>query len=295
MITKAFIPHADKYHDHKSIHPPKPPMSQQADLQSTMTTIGITGGIGSGKSYVAHLLTTEFAVPVFDCDTEAKRLMTDDPAVRSSLIATFGPAIYLPDGTLNRPLLADLIFRQHHAPAINAIVHPAVRRRFESWREQQQTSAEASPNPNAEASPNPNAEAQPKANPIPDANAEAQPTAEPKAQPSPNAEAQPTANPSPNASAEAKPMALPPAVAIESAILVESGFTDLCDQVWLVTAPESLRIERAMLRDNAPRSSIQARIAAQSPDSALRQHATHIIHNDTTADLLAQIRAAITN
>ena len=222
-----------------------------------MTTIGITGGIGSGKSYVAHLLTTEFAVPVFDCDTEAKRLMTDDPAVRSSLIATFGPAIYLPDGTLNRPLLADLIFRQHHAPTINAIVHPAVRRRFETWREQQQTNAEASPNHNAEASPNASAEA------------------------------------SPNANAEAKPMALPPAVAIESAILVESGFTDLCDQVWLVTAPEPLRIERAMLRDNATRTSIQARIATQSPDSALRQHATHIIHNDTTADLLTQIRAAI--
>ena len=240
-----------------------------------MTTIGITGGIGSGKSYVARLLATEFAVPVFDCDTEAKRLMTDDPAVRSSLIAAFGPAIYLPDGTLDRPLLADLIFRRRRAPEVNASVHPAVRRRFEAWLEEQQTNAKAKPmaNPGTETQPNPeaNAEAQPKANESP---------APAEAKPSPNA--------------EAKPMALPPAVAIESAILVESGFTDLCDQVWLVTAPEPLRIERAMRRDNAPRSSIQARIAAQTPDSALRQHATHIIRNDATADLLAQIREAIT-
>lgn len=96
-------------------------------------TIGITGGIGSGKSYVARWLTRQYQIPVYDCDREAKRLMTSD-VLRPALIDLLGQDAYLPDGQLNKPLLADYVFRDAaHQAAINAIVHPEVKNDFRRW------------------------------------------------------------------------------------------------------------------------------------------------------------------
>ena len=100
-----------------------------------MTTIGITGGIGSGKSVVSALFRVS-GVPVYDADSESKRLLATSSDIRRSLTALLGPAIYRPDdGTLDRALMASLIFRDADLlRRVNAIIHPAVGRHFDDWR-----------------------------------------------------------------------------------------------------------------------------------------------------------------
>lgn len=96
--------------------------------------LGITGGIGAGKSYVSHLLTKVFGIPVYDCDSAAKRLMATSDGLRARLTALLGNDAYLPDGTLNRPVVASYLFAdKDHASRINAIVHPAVKDDFLCW------------------------------------------------------------------------------------------------------------------------------------------------------------------
>lgn len=95
--------------------------------------IGITGGIGSGKSYVSNILRQRFNIPVYDCDAEAKRLTATDEEIRQKLIQLVGPEIF--DGhELVRKRLADYLFADpEHASRVNAIIHPAVLRDFEEW------------------------------------------------------------------------------------------------------------------------------------------------------------------
>ena len=100
--------------------------------------IGITGGIGSGKSYVARMLTQHFGIPVYDCDSRAKSLMTTSPAIRRQLTALVGADAYQPDGQLNRQLLSHYLFSDSlHASCVNAIVHPAVKSDFLAWASRQ--------------------------------------------------------------------------------------------------------------------------------------------------------------
>ena len=172
-------------------------------------TIGITGGIGSGKSYVARWLTRQYQIPVYDCDREAKRLMTSD-VLRPALIDLLGSDVYLPDGQLNKPLLADYVFRDAaHQAAINAIVHPEVKNDFRRWAD-----------------------------------------------------------------------ARGGLVAIESAILVEAGFTDVVDVLIAVEAPLDLRLQRVAQRDGATPAQTSARIGRQLEDEARRAAADYVIIND---------------
>ena len=98
-----------------------------------MKTIGITGGIGSGKSYVSNLLRQKFGIPVYDCDKEAKRLTAEDEEIRQRLIALVGPEVFA-GGGLNKQLLADYLFADvEHASAVNAIIHPVVLKDFVEW------------------------------------------------------------------------------------------------------------------------------------------------------------------
>ena len=93
--------------------------------------VGITGGIGSGKSYVCRVL-KEQGIEVFDCDSEAKRLMRNSPELRQQLTALIGPETYTPEGILNKAAVAKfLLASPSNAKAIDAIVHPAVFRDFE--------------------------------------------------------------------------------------------------------------------------------------------------------------------
>lgn len=97
-------------------------------------TIGITGGIGSGKSVVSRVLRCN-GYYVYDCDTEAKRLMTRNIEVRNILIDTLGSHIYTEDGFLNRRYLSKLLFEKKDArDIVNGIVHKAVREDIEAKR-----------------------------------------------------------------------------------------------------------------------------------------------------------------
>lgn len=94
--------------------------------------IGITGGIGSGKSTVCRLL-ADMGVPVYDSDARAKALMNENEALRVALIETFGDECYNAKG-LNRAYLASRVFGNEDALSqLNAIVHPAVREDFRAW------------------------------------------------------------------------------------------------------------------------------------------------------------------
>lgn len=101
-----------------------------------MYKVGVTGGIGSGKSTVCRLF-AERGVAVYDSDTQAKRLMEESEALRAALVGTFGEECYA-DGRLNRRYLAARVFGDAAALArLNALVHPAVREDFRAWAERQ--------------------------------------------------------------------------------------------------------------------------------------------------------------
>ena len=100
-----------------------------------MKSIGVTGGIGSGKTTVCRIL-EELGARVFYADPEARRLMEEDPGVRAEIIAAFGPESYEGE-KLNRPYLASKVFGDPEKVArINGIVHPRVFEAFEQAKEQ---------------------------------------------------------------------------------------------------------------------------------------------------------------
>ena len=93
--------------------------------------IGITGGIGSGKSYVCKKLEAR-GIQVYDCDSAAKRLIRTSPEIHERLTALIGPEAYDSKGSLNKGAVAKfLLASEENAKAIDAIVHPAVFRDFE--------------------------------------------------------------------------------------------------------------------------------------------------------------------
>jgi len=103
-----------------------------------MKKIGITGGIGSGKTIVCEVFKL-LGVAVFHADDEARNLQNNDLQIKKRLIVHFGKQIYLPDGMLDRKKLAGLVFTDTKALAeLNAIVHPAVRKSFLKWAENHQ-------------------------------------------------------------------------------------------------------------------------------------------------------------
>ena len=180
--------------------------------------LGITGGIGSGKSYVAQMLQACWDVPVYDCDSEAKRLTAESDDIRTALTQLVGDHLWQ-QGQMQKPVLATYLFASpEHAAQVNAIIHPAVRRDFLRWADAHSRS---------------------------------------------------------------------PVVAIESAILCESGFHTLVDSILLVDAPLEVRLQRAMLRDGASRQQVMARMARQDSAQA-RQLARFTVINDGGGDRLLQ-------
>ncbi|TZF85006.1 dephospho-CoA kinase [Pedobacter sp. BS3] len=101
-----------------------------------MLKIGITGGIGSGKSTVSKLFEL-LGIPVFYADTAAKTVMQTDSILVDAIKTTFGEAAYT-NGQLNRKYLANIVFNdEQQLLKLNALVHPAVFRAFDTWVLQQ--------------------------------------------------------------------------------------------------------------------------------------------------------------
>lgn len=104
-----------------------------------MMKVGITGGIGSGKSTVCRLFAQK-GIAVYDSDAAAKRLMQEDGALRRQLAGRFGEGTFR-DGVLDRAYLAGIVFADLQALAdLNALVHPVVMRDFDAWAARQEGS-----------------------------------------------------------------------------------------------------------------------------------------------------------
>lgn len=187
-----------------------------------MIRVGLTGGIGSGKSTVCRLF-EELGIQCYDCDSRAKWLMQNDEQLRKELIALFGEAVYGTDGQLDRARLAAEVFgNSERLAALNGAVHPAVGRDWERWCKERED--------------------------------------------------------------EGATYAI-----MESAILFDCGFDSKVDRTVAVSAPEELRIERAVERDNAPAEVIRQRIKAQMSDSEREARAHHTIRNIDFETLREQV------
>ena len=103
-----------------------------------MVRVGLTGGIGSGKSTVAQVFEV-LGIPVYYADTEAKRMMNENDELKASIIDTFGEQAYSTEG-LNRKYIASIVFSDpQKLEALNAIVHPATKKDGENWMQRQTT------------------------------------------------------------------------------------------------------------------------------------------------------------
>ena len=184
-----------------------------------MVRIGLTGGIGCGKSYVAKLLNKR-GVPVYDSDTEAKQLSNTSKNIRDGLMSLTGIENLYADGMLNRRLLAEFLFAsKENARNVEKIIHPAVKADFARWAENQNALF----------------------------------------------------------------------CVIESAILIESGFTYTVDCVVVVDAPLDLRISRCVERDSTTKEKVLERISAQMSQEEKCRIADFVIFNDNVSDLEKQI------
>jgi len=101
-----------------------------------MIVVGLTGGIGSGKTTVARMF-SKLGVPIYIADVEAKKLMHKSKVIKHKLIELFGEAAYV-EGALNKPFIAGIIFNdKNKLKAMNAIIHPQVAQHFETWANNQ--------------------------------------------------------------------------------------------------------------------------------------------------------------
>lgn len=185
--------------------------------------IGITGGIGSGKSTVAGMFNV-LGIPLFDADNAAKRIMAEDTSVKNALIDLFGNEAYDATGVLNRSQIASLVFNDRSLlNKMNSIVHPKVFLALQQWMSEPAQS---------------------------------------------------------NA----------PYLIQESAIVFEENLNSRFQKVILVVAPEELRIERVVERDNTTREKVEARIRNQWPDDRKIPLCDFVIYNDGIRSLISQVR-----
>jgi len=101
-----------------------------------MKIIGLTGGIGSGKSTIAKMFEA-LNVPVYYADIEAKKLMTSSQVIKIKLISLFGKEAFV-NNKLNKPFIANIVFNdKNKLKLLNGIVHPEVEKHFKNWVENQ--------------------------------------------------------------------------------------------------------------------------------------------------------------
>jgi dephospho-CoA kinase len=175
--------------------------------------IGITGGIGSGKSTAAGFF-EERGYPVIYADPLAKKLMSEEPTTRDRLRSLLGELTYRSDGSLDTDFVAGVIFSDPgKKKALERIVHPAVLKSIDTYLK--------------------------------------------------NLEEKGTHR----------------LAFVEAALIFESGMEKMLDFVVVITAPETVRIERVANRDNVRPDEVRKRIGAQQTDDYLRRHADFVIEN----------------
>lgn len=104
-----------------------------------MKKIALTGGIGTGKTYISNFF-VQMGIPVFDADAEAKR-QYQNPEVVNTLCSHFGANIVI-EGKLNLDMLGKVVFAQADSrDLVNSLIHPRVMEAFDIWAEHQDTSA----------------------------------------------------------------------------------------------------------------------------------------------------------
>lgn len=102
-----------------------------------MTTVGLTGGIGSGKTTIANLFATEFTIPIYIADTKAKELIAQDTHLQQEIKALLGEEAFV-EGKYNTAFVASIVFSTpEKLQALNQLIHPYVQQDFERWREEQ--------------------------------------------------------------------------------------------------------------------------------------------------------------
>jgi dephospho-CoA kinase len=183
--------------------------------------VGLTGGIGSGKTTVAKMLAEFDNVIVYFADDEAKKLMNTSGEIKENLVKEFSEEVYK-DGTLNRPYLANIVFNDKAKLSIlNSIVHPVVQKHLQDFiythREKDY-------------------------------------------------------------------------VLYENAILFENGSSKFCDKIITVTAPEKLRIERVMKRDNTSYEEVKSRMNNQWIEEKKTIQSHYIIHNLNITSVKEQLK-----
>ena len=95
--------------------------------------IGITGGMGCGKTYISNVLRKQ-GFPVYSCDDRARRLMVDDADIKAGLIELVGENAFTDKGELNKPVIAEFLYaNKENQEKINALVHPKVKADFQMW------------------------------------------------------------------------------------------------------------------------------------------------------------------
>ena len=179
--------------------------------------IGLTGGIGSGKSTIARQL-REMGYAVYDTDSEAKRLIVEDAHVRQQMEQLFGKEVYK-DGVYQTAMVAQRVFADKSLlTQLNAIVHPAVKADILRWATMQDSPSFR------------------------------------------------------------KGLGVGLCF-VECAILYQAGFDKLCDKVIVVTAPEEIRLARAVARDHSTIEKVRARMRAQETEKDILR-ADLVINND---------------
>ena len=192
-----------------------------------MKNVGITGGIGSGKSLVGRIFTS-LGYRLYEADARAKLLMIENPRIVKGVKKLFGKESYGEDGSLNRAFIGKAVFNdQKKLQQLNAIVHPETGRDYLEW-------VAATP------------------------------------------------------ADYDKPFVLK-----EAAILYESGAYKSTDAVLSVYAPQLLRIQRVMDRDQTPAAAVTARMDKQWSEWEKYRRADFTIINDGNHLLLPQIKASI--
>lgn len=103
-----------------------------------MMVVGLTGGIGSGKTTIARMF-QDLGIPVYISDIEAQKIIETDPVVKRRIIKEFGELAYI-DGKYNRRYIADIVFNdKHKLQNLNNIVHPALALHFQRWKDMQKS------------------------------------------------------------------------------------------------------------------------------------------------------------